>query len=159
MIILRCESSHYFYNVKKLLRYILYALIHEKSNRTIAKIAREYIYGIASLTDTICPVVFYCCSIEVLYYKVLPFLSLQLQFENFLEKLALDSLKMAADEYRQLREEHNQDGAIDELQRRSLEKGLTTHNLKALRESLLRNQTIASRTHHEWQPPEVRDLF
>lgn len=66
---------------------------------------------------------------------------------------------MAADEYRQLREEHNQDGAIDELQRRSLEKGLTTYNLKALRESLLRDQTIASRTHHEWQPPEVRDIF
>ena len=66
---------------------------------------------------------------------------------------------MADDEYLQLREEHNQDGAIDELQRRSIEKGLTTHNLKALRESLLRDQTIASRTHHEWQPPKVRDIF
>ena len=66
---------------------------------------------------------------------------------------------MEADEYRHLREEHNQDGAIDKLQRMSLEKGLTIHNLKALRESLLRDQTIASRTHHEWQPPEVRDMF
>jgi len=76
-----------------------------------------------------------------------------------MQKLALDSLKMGADEYRQLREEHNEDGALDELQRRSLEKGLTSYNLKALRESLLRDQTIASRTHHEWQPPEVRDIF
>ena len=66
---------------------------------------------------------------------------------------------MGADEYRHLRGKHNQDGAIDELQRRSLEKGLTTHNLRALRESLLRDQTIASRTHHEWQPPEVRDVI
>ena len=66
---------------------------------------------------------------------------------------------MRVDEYRHLREEHNQDGAIDELQRRSLEKGLTTHNLRALRESLLKDQTIASRTHHEWQPPEVRYVF
>ena len=50
---------------------------------------------------------------------------------------------MEDDEYRQLREQHNQDGAIDELKRRSIEKGLTTHNLTDLRESLLRDQTIA----------------
>lgn len=66
---------------------------------------------------------------------------------------------MGADEYRHLREEHTHDGAIDELQRRSLEKGLATHNLRTLRESLLKDQTIASRTHHEWQPPEVKNVF
>ena len=76
-----------------------------------------------------------------------------------MKKLALDSLKMTANEYQQLREEHNQDEAIEELQRRSLEKGLTAYNLKALRESLLNDQTIASRTHHKWQPPEVWDMF
>ncbi|KAJ7385705.1 hypothetical protein OS493_013734 [Desmophyllum pertusum] len=80
----------------------------------------------------------------------------ELQFENYLKKLALDSLKMTADEYRQLREEHNQDWVIDELQRRSLEKGLAAYNLRSLRESLLKDQTIASRTHQGWQPPEVR---
>ncbi|KAJ7385694.1 hypothetical protein OS493_013722 [Desmophyllum pertusum] len=79
----------------------------------------------------------------------------ELQFENYLKKLALDSLKMSADEYRQLREEHNQDWVIDELQRRSLEKGLAAfNNLRFLRESLLKDQTIASKTHQEWQPPE-----
>ena len=66
---------------------------------------------------------------------------------------------MTADEYRQLREEHNQDWVIDELQRRSLEKGLAAYNLRSLRESLLKDQTIASRTHQVWQPPEVWDIF
>ena len=63
---------------------------------------------------------------------------------------------MSADEYKQLREEHNQDWVIDELERRSLEKGLAAYNLRALRESLMKDQSAASRTHQEWQPPEVR---
>lgn len=83
-------------------------------------------------------------------------LSIQLQFESYLEKLAVDSLKMNVDEYKQLRDTHTQDWIIDELQKRSLTKGLSTYNLRTLREALLRNQTFANRTHQEWQPAEVR---
>lgn len=83
-------------------------------------------------------------------------LSIQLQFESYLEKLAVDSLKMNVDEYKQIRDTHTQDWIIDELQKRSLTKGLTTYNLRTLREALLRNQTFANRTHQEWQPAEVR---
>ena len=87
------------------------------------------------------------------------FLSFQLFFKNFLTKLAVDSLKMEADEYKHLREEHNQDWIIDELQRRSREKGLPDYNLRALRDALLKNLSIANRTFQEWQPPQVWDVF
>lgn len=87
------------------------------------------------------------------------FLSFQMFFENFLAKLAVDSLKMEADEYNHLRKEHNLDWIIDELQRRSREKGLPDYSLGALREALLKNLSIANRTFEEWQPPQVRDLF
>ena len=93
--------------------------------------------------------------VNVVNKLVNPFLSFQLYFENFLEKLAVDSIKMEADEYKNLREEHTQDWIIDELQERSFEKGLAAYNLRALRDALLRNQSIANRTFHEWQPPEV----
>ena len=83
---------------------------------------------------------------------------LQLQFESYLKKLAINSLKMTADEYQHLREEHPQDWVMNELQRKSAEKGLASYNLWALKESLLRDQCIATRTHHEWQPTEVFDL-
>ena len=63
---------------------------------------------------------------------------------------------MNVDEYKQIRDTHSQDWIIDELQKRSLTKGLTTYNLRTLREALLRNQTLANRTHQEWQPAEVR---
>lgn len=63
---------------------------------------------------------------------------------------------MNVDEYKQIRDTHTQDWIIDELQKRSLTKGLTTYNLRTLREALLRNQTFANRTHQEWQPAEVR---
>ena len=66
---------------------------------------------------------------------------------------------MTGDEYRHLREEHNQERVINELQRRSLEKGLAAYNLSVLRESLLRDQSVATRTHHEWQPAEVWNLL
>ena len=72
-----------------------------------------------------------------------------------MKKLATDSLKMSDDEYRRLREENNQDWVINELQRRSLEKRISFTNLTALRESLMKNQTLATRTHFEWQPSEV----
>ena len=88
-----------------------------------------------------------------------PFLSFQLYFENFLEKLAVDSFKMGADEYKHLRKEHTEDWIIDEFQKRSLEKGLATFNLRALRDALLGNQSISNRTHQEWQPPEVQGMF
>lgn len=74
-----------------------------------------------------------------------------------MEKLAVDSLKMSVDEYRQMRETHSQEWIVDELQKRSLTKGLTTYDLRTLRDALLRNQTIANRTHQEWQPAEVRN--
>lgn len=83
---------------------------------------------------------------------------MQLQFENYLTKLAVDSLKMDADEYKQLREEHTQDWVMEELQKRSFEKGIAAYSLRALREALLRNQSIANRTHQEWQPPQVGAL-
>ena len=72
-----------------------------------------------------------------------------------MERLAVDALKMTTDEYQLLREEHNQDWIVAELQRRSLEKGLHSYNLKALKESLLRDNKISGRTYFEWQPPEV----
>jgi len=65
---------------------------------------------------------------------------------------------MDVDEYKQLKEAHTQDWIIEELQKRSLEKGIATYNLRALREALLRNQSIANRTHQEWQPPQVEAL-
>ena len=83
----------------------------------------------------------------------------QVQFENFLKKLAVNSLKMTMEEYEHLREDCNQECTIDELQNRSLEKGLSLYNLKALKDSLLRDQEIASRAHQAWQPPEVCDLL
>ena len=71
----------------------------------------------------------------------------------------MDSLKMSPDGYKQLREEQNQDWIIDELQRRRLEKELATYNLWALRESLMRDHSIANRTFLEWQPSEERFMF
>lgn len=73
--------------------------------------------------------------------------------------MAVDSLKMDADEYKHLREKNTQDWIIDELQRRSFEKGIASYNLRALREALLRNQSISNRTHQEWQPPKVQVMF
>ena len=87
------------------------------------------------------------------------FLLLQLTFETFLAKLAVDSLKMKAEEFKTLREMHTQDWVIDELQRRSFEKGLTNYNLRALRKALLTNHSVSFRTFKEWQPAEVWDIF
>ena len=76
-----------------------------------------------------------------------------------MRKFAIDLLKIPDDEYQRLREEHNQDWVIDELQRRSLENGIAGPNLRTLRDSLSRNQTVATRTYLEWQPPEVWHIF
>ena len=70
--------------------------------------------------------------------------------------MAVDSLKMDADEYKHLRERNTQDWIIEELQRRSFEKGIASHDLRALREALLKNQSVSHRTHQEWQPAKVR---
>ena len=86
-------------------------------------------------------------------------LLLQLNFETFLAKLAVDSLKMKADEFKTLREMHTQDWVIDELQRLSFEKGLASYNLRALRDALLINHNVSFRTFKEWQPAEVWDIF
>ncbi|XP_078372526.1 mycocerosic acid synthase-like isoform X4 [Oculina patagonica] len=80
----------------------------------------------------------------------------QLYFDNVLKRMAVDTLKMDANEYKHLMEEHTQDWIIDELQKRSFEKGLASYDLRALREALQKNQSIANRTHQEWQPPKVR---
>ena len=67
---------------------------------------------------------------------------------------------MEEDECKHLKEEHNQDWIIDELQRKSREKGLPDYSLRALREALLKNLSIANRTFKEWQPPQVdKDMF
>ena len=76
-----------------------------------------------------------------------------------MRRLAIESMKIAADEYQHLREEHDLDWIVDELQRRSLEMGITAYNLTALRESLMKDQILAARSHHEWQPSEVWDVF
>lgn len=84
---------------------------------------------------------------------------MQIQFENFLKKLALDTLKMTSDEYQQLTRGHNQDWIINELEKRSLERGLVSYNLRTLLESLQKDQIFASKTHNEWGPPEVRTIL
>jgi len=66
---------------------------------------------------------------------------------------------MEPDEFKTLREMHTQDWIIDEIQRRSIEKGLANYNLRALREALLKNQIISFRTFKEWQPAEVWYMF
>ncbi len=62
---------------------------------------------------------------------------------------------MDAEEYKHLREQNTQDWMIEELQKRSHEKRLAAYNLRALREALLRNQSVSNKTHQAWQPPEV----
>ena len=84
---------------------------------------------------------------------------LQLSLENFLTKLAVDTLKIEAEEFKNLRERHNQDWIIDELQRRSFEKGHANYNLRALREALLSNHSVSFRTFKEWQPAGVWNMF
>ena len=66
---------------------------------------------------------------------------------------------MTSDEYQQLTRGHNQDWIIDELQKRSLERGLVSYNLRTLLESLQKDQIFASKTHNEWGPPEVRTIL
>ena len=66
---------------------------------------------------------------------------------------------MKAEEFKTLRKMNTQDWVIDELQRRSFEKGLVNYNLRELREALLRNQIVSFRTFKEWQPAEVWDMF
>ena len=83
----------------------------------------------------------------------------QLQFENYLRKLAVESLKIPTDEYETLNEERDQEWIIDELQRRSLEQNVSAYDLRALRESLLRDHDLVTRTHNQWQPPEVRSPY
>ena len=65
---------------------------------------------------------------------------------------------MTSDEYQKMREENTKEWIIEELEKRVLEKGLAVFNLRTLRESLLKNQIVASRTHLDWQPAEVQDL-
>ena len=84
---------------------------------------------------------------------------LQVGFESFLAKLAVDSLKMNAEEFKTLREVHTQDWVIDEVQRRSFEKGLPNYNLRGLRKALLTNHSVSFRTFKEWQPAKVWDIF
>ena len=66
---------------------------------------------------------------------------------------------MTSDEYQNMREENTKEWIVDELEKRGLERGLAIYDLRTLRESLLKDQIIASRTHLEWQPAEVRVCF
>ena len=84
----------------------------------------------------------------------MPFL-FQIQFEKFLETLAINTLEIAADKYRQMREEHTQDWIIDEIQKKALEEGRAVYDLTSLRESLRRDDSIATKGFREWQPPKV----
>jgi len=62
---------------------------------------------------------------------------------------------MTSDEYHKMREENTKEWIVDELEKRGLERGLAVHSLRTLRESLLKDQMVASWTHLEWQPAEV----
>ena len=64
---------------------------------------------------------------------------------------------MTSDEYHKMREENTKEWIIEELEKRAFEKGLANFNLRTLRESLLKDQIVASRTHVEWQPAEVQE--
>ena len=64
---------------------------------------------------------------------------------------------MTSDEYHKMREENTKEWIIEELEKRAFEKGLANFNLRTLRESLLNDQIVASRTHIEWQPAEVQE--
>lgn len=72
-----------------------------------------------------------------------------------MKKLATHSLNMAVEEYKQMRDERSQEWVIDEVQKRCEEKGLAVPNIRSLKESLQNDQTVAARTHSEWQPSEV----
>ena len=76
-----------------------------------------------------------------------------------MRKLAVNSLNITVEEYQLLREEKGEDWVIDEIERRSSEKAIATYNLRSLKDSLLTDQSVAARTHMEWQPSEVRALF
>ena len=62
---------------------------------------------------------------------------------------------MTSDEYHKMREENTKEWIVDELEKRGLERSLAIYNLRTLRESLLKDQMVASRTHLQWQPAEV----
>ena len=69
--------------------------------------------------------------------------------------MAIETMKMSAEDYRQLTEEHTQDWVVDELQRKILDEGLAAYNLRSLRESLQRDSSIAKKALLKWQPPKV----
>ena len=54
-----------------------------------------------------------------------------------------------------MRDERSQEWVIDEIQKRCQEKGLAFSSIRSLKESLQKDQTVAARTHSEWQPSEV----
>ena len=62
---------------------------------------------------------------------------------------------MTSDEYHTMPEENTKEWIVDELEKRGLERALPIYNLRKLRESLLKDQIVAGRTHLEWQPAEV----
>ena len=72
-----------------------------------------------------------------------------------MKKLATNSLNMAVEEYELMRDERSQEWVNDEVQKRCQEKGLAVSNIRFLKESLQKDQTVAARTHREWQPSEV----
>ena len=65
---------------------------------------------------------------------------------------------MTTDEYHNMREENTKEWIIEELEKRGFEKGLANFNLRTLRESLLKDQVVASRTHVECSPQRYKKI-
>ena len=80
----------------------------------------------------------------------------KVQFEAYLAKMAVETLKMTAEEYQALKMRNNQRRFMETLYQRARAMNVTMHDLEALYLSLLHDHKVASRTHLEWQPPEVR---
>lgn len=84
---------------------------------------------------------------------------LQVQFEAYLAKMAVETLKMTAEEYQALKTRNNQRRFMETLYQRARAMNVTMHDLEALYISLLHHYKVASRTHLEWQPAEVHFYF
>ncbi|XP_048587065.1 mycocerosic acid synthase-like polyketide synthase isoform X2 [Nematostella vectensis] len=80
----------------------------------------------------------------------------ELQFEEYMLRIAVKSLKMREDEYQSLRKKHSMSEMLDLLQKRSRDLDLSLFSLQAMWDSLLHDQVISSKTHDEWEPPKVQ---
>lgn len=65
---------------------------------------------------------------------------------------------MTTEEYKALKQRNNQHGIIEHLHERSRTFNAPIHDLEALYQSLVYDQSVASRTHNDWKPAEVNNL-